>query len=487
MYQVGNLLGHAICLVWDIIRFLFKIFYFGVIKICKRNKKMVIVYVVLLVVFLFSLTLILPAYAAMPYQAWSFFNPLEVILMAVLLFIALCALYEYIKEYPVLKRKKAFQQIFREIKLYTKDSDDIIIIPKYLNETVTEYLDIISFNSLTPLKVWQEKRELLEMYTNLKIKDITQEPNNVRVINLMVQIRELPDMAQWNDNYINFNQNILCVGKSVNGLINMNLDMFPHGLIGGETGSGKSNIFKCMIHQSILKGYKTILIDFKRGVSFNQFSDFITVYYEYETIIKALQEMVNETQKRLDLFRECHVDNLKDYNAVSSNKLQRVVIFIDELAELLKTRDKQISNKLTDSLESLLRLSRATGIHVIMGAQRPDSTVISGQIKNNAPFRICGRFTDGEPSRIMLNSSIANTLPNIKGRFIVKGDELEEVQCFYFTNSPVDYTTYTAPTAQNPPIKEQTESKAIKHSHKEKNGFKSINFDFSDIDKNEKK
>lgn len=481
MYQVGNLLGHAICLVWDIIRFLFKVLQFGTVKICRRNKKMIVVYSILLLSLLISFVSYLPIYLAEPNVAHvHIFN---FILFGFVVFIIFCALYEYIKEYPVLKRKKAFQQIFKEIKLYTKDSDDIIIIPKYLNETVTEYLDIISFNSLTPLKVWQEKRELLEMYTNLKIIDITQEPNNVRVINLIVQIRELPDMVQWNDNYINFNQNILCVGKSVNGLIDMNLDMFPHGLIGGETGSGKSNIFKCMIHQSILKGYKTILIDFKRGVSFNQFSDFITVYYEYETIIKALQEMVNETQKRLDLFRECHVDNLKDYNAVSSNKLQRVVIFIDELAELLKTRDKQISNKLTDSLESLLRLSRATGIHVIMGAQRPDSTVISGQIKNNAPFRVCGKFVDGEPSRIMLNSSIANTLPNIKGRFYVKGVSLEEVQCFYFANSPVDYTSYTAPTAQNPPVKEQTDSKAIKHSSKTENSLKGVKFDFSDINK----
>ena len=193
--------------------------------------------------------------------------------------------------------------------------------------------------------------------------------------------------------------------------------------------------------------------------------------------------MVAETHSKLDLFRATNVENLKDYNVATGNNLQRTIIFIDELAELLKTRDKQISNKLTDSLESLLRLSRATGIHVIMGAQRPDSTVISGQIKNNAPFRVCGKFVDGEPSRIMLNSSIANTLPNIKGRFYVKGVSLEEVQCFYFANSPVDYTSYTAPTAQNPPVKEQTDSKAIKHSSKTENSLKGVKFDFSDINK----
>lgn len=484
MYRVGNLLGHAICLIWDILRFLYNVFYFGVIKICKRNKKMVIVYVVLLVVFLFSLTLILPAYASMPYTAWSFFNPLEVILIAVLLFIAFCALYEYIKEYPVLKRKKAFQQIFKEIKLYTKDADDIIIMPKYIGESVTEFLDTISFNSLTPLSVWLQKKELLEMYTNLKIIDIVQDANNVRIINLIVQIGELPNVIDWEDKYINYNQNVLSIGMGLNGLISINLDMYPHAIVGGETGSGKSNILKCMIHQSIMKNYKVILIDFKRGVSFSQFNNMLTVYYEYETVIKVLQEMVQETQNRLDLFRINKVDNLKDYNAVSSNKLQRVVIFIDELAELLKTRDKTISNTLQDSLESLLRLSRAAGINIIMGVQRPDSTVISGQIKNNAPFRICGKFADGEPSRIMLNSSVANTLPNIKGRFIVKNDMLEEVQCFYFANSEVDYTTI--PKAQDTTVKEQTESKS-KHTSEVENSLKGVKFDFSDINKKDKK
>lgn len=480
MYRVGNLLGHAICLIWDILRFLYNVFYFGVIKVCKRRKKMIIVYVVLLVVFFIFLTLYLPAYFAMPYHSNSF-NILQLLIIAIFLFIASCALYEYIKEYPVLKRKKAFQQIFKEIKLYTKDADDIIIMPKYIGESVTEFLDTISFNSLTPLSVWQQKKELLEMYTNLKIIDITQDKNNVRVINLMVQINELPNVIDWDDKYINYDKNILNVGIGLHGLVSMNLDMYPHAIIGGETGSGKSNVLKCMIHQSILKDYKIMLIDFKRGVSFSQFSNSILVYYEHETIIKALQEMVNETQKRLDLFRECRVDNLKDYNTVSGNNLQRIIIYIDELAELLKTRDKNIANTINDSLESLLRLSRAVGINIIMGVQRPDSTVISGQIKNNAPFRICGKFVDGEPSRIMLNSSIANTLPNIKGRFIVKGDELEEVQCFYFDNSPVDYTSYTAPTAQNPPAKEQTESKAMKHSSKAENSLKNVNFDFSDI------
>jgi len=116
-----------------------------------------------------------------------------------------------------------------------------------------------------------------------------------------------------------------------------------------------------------------------------------------------------------------------------ANSQSNTGLFIDELAELLKIRDNVISNTLNDSIETLTRLSRAVGIHLIMGIQRPDSTIVSGQIKNNVSFRVCGRFVDSEPSRIMLGNDSARSLPNIKGRFIVKDDNMYEVQAFYFS------------------------------------------------------
>jgi len=137
--------------------------------------------------------------------------------------------------------------------------------------------------------------------------------------------------------------------------------------------------------------------------------------------------MVTETTTRLDLFRKNKVDNINDYNRLGTDyQLRRIIVFIDELAELLKTRDRTLSNLLYDSLETLTRLSRAVGIHLIMGIQRPDSTIVNGQIKNNVSFRVCGRFVDREPSRIMLGSDEASTLNNIKGRFIIKDDNLQE-------------------------------------------------------------
>lgn len=332
-----------------------------------------------------------------------------------------------------------FNAVFTEIKLQEEDEST----PLYLyTREISTYSKSFAFNTLIPLSEWQKKKDKMEMCINAKILNINQDEENNRVIHVTIETNPLPTMIEWDDTYINSFKNALTFGVGYAGNEEIDLDKHPHTFVAGETGSGKSNILKCLIYQALVKRYHVVLIDFKRGVSFSSFSQSVSLCFEYEDAVKVLNDMVEETKKRLDLFRENGVDNLKDYNGLVPESLPRKIIFIDELAELLKIRDKEISNALYDSLETLTRLSRAAGIHLIMGVQRPDSTIVNGQIKNNVSFRICGRFVDKEPSRIMLGNDMASKLSNIKGRFIVKGDSMEEVQCFYYTDRPLPQKTY---------------------------------------------
>lgn len=96
-------------------------------------------------------------------------------------------------------------------------------------------------------------------------------------------------------------------------------------------------------------------------------------------------------------------------------------------------RGKQIYEQIEGKLSTLARLSRATGINLFMGVQRPDANVLTGQIKNNIPVRISGRFADKTASEIVLGNTDAVNLPDIKGRFLYKvGNETIEFQSFYF-------------------------------------------------------
>lgn len=393
----------------------------------------------------------------------------------------------YIEEYPHKKRAKYFTGVFEEIKLYSFDKQT----PYFLYEqTISEYAVLVAFHSFVPVSDWLIKKELLELYFNEKIIEIKQDENNNRTIQVIVQTNPLPNYMEWDNSYIDHTGNILNIGFGYYGMVGMDLEKYPHGFIAGETGSGKSNILKCLIHQALSKNYDVILIDFKRGVSFSNFSHAVTIYYDYVSAMQILKSMVQETNRRLDLFRETKVDNLIDYNRITNSYLERKIIFIDELAELLKTRDKEISAILYDSIETLTRLSRAVGIHLIMGIQRPDSTIVNGQIKNNVSYRICGRFVDKEPSRIMLGSDAASSLPNVKGRFVVKDNDIQEIQSFYYREQEqYQYNTREVEEVTDTIIYGPAYHFDVKveevESFEEKETPNEFHFDFSDIKRNE--
>ena len=396
----------------------FKLLWAGTVKASKENKNIGIMYACLV---------------AVTFLSGLIFQTVGFMIFVLFLVAVVVGIRQYIKEAPLKKKRKFCNDVFITMKFKASDN----IYPYFLCETeVSEYTTVFSFNTLIPVNNWLNRKDELEMCFGEKIIDIKQNTEDNRIIDVLVQASPLPEYLEWDDEFINEN-NTLNIGMSYMGSVGMNLEKYPHAFIAGETGSGKSNILKCLIYQALVKNYDVILIDFKRGVSFADFSDKVTIYYEYPEVVKVLKDMVGETNARLDKFRSIKVDNINDYNRNADNRLQRKIIFIDELAELLKTRDKETATALNDSIETLTRLSRAVGIHLIMGIQRPDSTIISGQIKNNVSYRVCGRFVDREPSRIMLSSDIASSLPNIKGRFIVKDDDLYEVQSFYFTGANI--------------------------------------------------
>lgn len=467
-YQVCHAIG---TLIGKLINFTIRLFWAGTVKAMMIYKPLIIVYVILAIANLIS------------YQC---FNTYEVTLIITVVVALVMGCVVFSKEYPTKQKQKYFLEIFKSIGLQSTDEK----IPCFVFEKdISEFARLIAFNTTVPLAEWLKRKEQIEMKMNVEIIEITQDKQDKRNINLIIETHSLPEVIDWCDDFLSI-VNILNIGVSYTGVVGMNLEKYPHGFVAGETGSGKSNILKCLIHQSLLKNYEVVLIDFKRGVSFASFSDYVTIYYEYKTVMETLKRMVEETNNRLDKFRETRVDNINEYNKkCSDDYMQRIVIFIDELAELLKTRDKETSNILNDCIETLTRLSRAVGIHLIMGIQRPDSTVISGQIKNNVSYRICGRFVDPEPSRIMLGDDLASTLLNIKGRFIVKDDNFHEVQCFYFTDNEAVYkkinnTEVHHAVKNDEVIQEAAESRQQLQRKRKKESQvqqEKIVFDFNDI------
>ena len=420
-YYVGYGIGYLLSIT-------FRLIWMG-LKVAGENIFALVTYIVLGV-----MAFLLFSIGVLTFNA-SLFGTSFLMMFLTALAIFSFGLWQYEKEAPERKRREYFYNLFLKVGLHTDEED----VPIYMDfEHVSEYTLVITFYSLIPLSEWNKVREVLEMHLNQNIIDIIQDKQDNRFIYIVIENNPLPSREDWCNTYLEYGKEMLTIGISHVGVVGMDLEYFPHAFIAGETGSGKSNILKCMIHQSLCKDYEVVLIDFKRGVSFSSFQDVVPVYYDENETLEVLNIITIETKRRLDLFREYEVESLNDYNKYAHDSLRRKIIFIDELAELLRIRDKEMSKLLYDSIETLTRLSRAAGIHLIMGIQRPDSTIISGQIKNNVSFRVCGRFVDKEPSRIMLGNDKASTLQNIKGRFIIKADDLYTVQSFYYETKASD-------------------------------------------------
>ncbi|WP_447412872.1 hypothetical protein [Clostridium perfringens] len=161
---------------------------------------------------------------------------------------------------------------------------------------------------------------------------------------------------------------------------------------------------------------------------------------EVDETLKLLETLIVENTDRLKKFREAKVKNLKEYNKKFKTHLKRKVVFIDEMAQLMDSsgvnkETKAKLEKISYCIATLARTARATGINLVLGAQRPDANVMNGQIKNNVTVRVCGRFADGPVSEIVLGNNKAKNLPKIKGRFLFKVDaNTIEFQAYYFND-----------------------------------------------------
>lgn len=198
------------------------------------------------------------------------------------------------------------------------------------------------------------------------------------------------------------------LGRDVAGLpYVVDLKNMPHLLIAGATGSGKSVCINSMIvsllYQNSPSDLRLILVDPKR-VEFTHYNDIphllSPVVLDVDKTISALRWAVAEMDRRFKLFQETNRRNIEAYNANPPNgKLPYIVIFIDELADLMA----QAANEVEAAIVRLAQMARATGIHLVMATQRPSVDVITGLIKANITNRIAFAVASQVDSRTILD------------------------------------------------------------------------------------
>lgn len=208
----------------------------------------------------------------------------------------------------------------------------------------------------------------------------------------------------------------MAFGREASGkIIVADLTRMPHMLIAGATGSGKSvcinDIIVSMIYKSSPQDVRFILVDPKmvEMVMYGSLPHLlIPVVTDPKKAAGAMRWAVKEMTDRYKTFSEQNARNLDRFNerAKPEDKLPRIVIIIDELADLMMVAPDEVE----DSIRRIAQLGRAAGIHLILATQRPDATVITGLIKANIPSRAAFAVSSATNSRIILDMGGAEKL-----------------------------------------------------------------------------
>lgn len=236
---------------------------------------------------------------------------------------------------------------------------------------------------------------------------------------------DLPEVLKWKDSYLSLDSFVLVLGESYTGPVTVNLAHIPHILLGGSTGSGKSVLLKLLLMQALRKGAEVYIADFKGGVDFSKvWHEKCRMCFAEEDLCNILDQLVEELERRKSAFKALGCPNIDAYNEIAERPLQRLIFACDEVAEMLDktgadSERKKLLAQIENRLSTIARQGRAFGIHLILATQRPDATIIPGQIRNNMDFRVCGR-ADSVLSQIILdNTSAAEQIPkDARGRFI---------------------------------------------------------------------
>ena len=281
-------------------------------------------------------------------------------------------------------------------------------------------------NQSIPLQEWEKKCLAIETALGITIVKLAYAKGKSRVLVYSVSADDdLPEVLKWKDSYLSPKSFVLVLGESYTGPVTVNLAHIPHILLGGSTGSGKSVLLKLLLMQALHKGAEVYIADFKGGVDFPKvWHEKCRMCFTEEDLRDTLDQLAAVLEHRKSAFKALGYPNIDAYNEIAERPLQRLIFACDEVAEMLdKTGADNERKKLLAQIESRLstiaRQGRAFGIHLILATQRPDATIIPGQIRNNMDFRVCGR-ADSVLSQIILdNTSAAEQIPkDARGRFI---------------------------------------------------------------------
>lgn len=203
--------------------------------------------------------------------------------------------------------------------------------------------------------------------------------------------------------------NRVLIGEGYDGKVYHNFQKYPHMVIAGATGYGKTNFIKSLIRE--LDG-EIVLLDLKESDDYP-----VVTASNIHSCVKALGKVEKELRKK---------------------RSRELFVVVDEAAELqppafIKGKDQYPYLYCQAVISEICRMGRSLGVHSIFATQYPTADVLGRHIKQNSEARICFRLPTEVASRVALDSGGAESLPGgLCGRALYKTDTVRELQTYEF-------------------------------------------------------
>lgn len=224
----------------------------------------------------------------------------------------------------------------------------------------------------------------------------------------------------------------------------VDLDHYPHFIVAGASGGGKSNMLNSLLCQLIrmtsADDLRLRLIDPKRlELTFYRSAPHLDggIIYDVDEAITSLEDMILEVHHRTEMF-EGKARKLSEWNGkFPAKKLPRIVIVVEEMAALMRSAKE--ADIVKEKLTTLANLGRAVGIHLLLCTQLPIVSIVPSAIKVSMWVRISGRVQNPTESVTILGTGDASSLPAIPGRMMYGKDSFRyQMQTPFCTDDDVD-------------------------------------------------
>lgn len=189
-----------------------------------------------------------------------------------------------------------------------------------------------------------------------------------------------------------------------------------HALIAGVAGSGKSSLLHTIILRALTQyspdELSIYLVDFKRGVEFKIYADFvlpvfkvIAIESEREFGYNILLALEREQKIRADLFKKIHVDKIEEYRELDK-KMPRILVIMDEFHELFSNANDEFAKKSATIMERIVRQGRAFGVHLILASQSYSNiTGVDRAVFDQMAVRIVLKCSKADANLLLDNGS----------------------------------------------------------------------------------